>query len=178
MPVDDPPVGGVRPVYPVWLDVQNGSFYPVFDVLKGAGTAGRFTYPDDVTDPYAGGPAKNEWTVDTPGVLVHTFGHLHPGGLRIDLSLRRPGARAAPGSPAAKDVEGDTARLFSSTAKYYEPAGAVSWDVSMTATREDWKVAVRPGDVLRLSRDLRHVARVVVRVDGARGRVDVGGRRR
>jgi plastocyanin len=74
--------------------------------------------------------------VPNRGVLVHTFGHLHPGGLHVDLSLRR---------------DGETAKLFTSTAKYFEPAGAVSWDVSMTATRPDWAVAVRPGDVLTIS---------------------------
>ena len=142
---------GMTPASPVWMDVQNGGFYPVFDVFKGTGTDGGFVYPDDDPGAYLGGPPKNEWTVDRPGTLVHTFGHLHPGGLSVDLWLRRAGESAAAGSDAAKSVEGDTARLFSSTAKYYEPAGAVSWDVSMRATRPDWAVAVQPGDVLRLT---------------------------
>src|SRR5438874_1149068 len=34
---------------------------------------------------------------------------------------------------------------------YYEPAGAVSWDVSMTATPPDWRVAVKKGDTLSIS---------------------------
>jgi hypothetical protein len=46
---------------------------------------------------------------------------------------------------------GATAHLFRSNAKYYEPAGAVSWDVSMTGTPADWRVKVRKGDVLRTS---------------------------
>jgi plastocyanin len=127
---------GMKSVHPIWMDVQNGSFYPVFDVLKGSGTNGRYTYPDDARAPYRRGHPKNEWTVPERGVLVHTFGHLHPGGLHVDLTLER---------------EGRDARLFASTAKYFEPAGAVSWDVSMTATRPDWAVAVRPGDVLKVS---------------------------
>ena len=98
-----------------------------------------------------------------------------PVACSVDLSLRVP-ARARPGSPAATSVEGDTARLFTSKAKYYEPAGAVSWDVSMTRDARDWAVGGEAGDVLRLTDDLRHVAGVVVRVDGARDRVD--GRRR
>jgi plastocyanin len=126
----------LKSVRPIWMDVENGSFYPVFDVIKGSGTGGRYTYPEQVNDPYGGGQPKNEWTVPTRGVLVHTFGHLHPGGLQVDLGLERGGKQA---------------HLFSSTAKYYEPAGAVSWDVSMTATRRDWAVAVRPGDVLKIS---------------------------
>ena len=36
-------------------------------------------------------------------------------------------------------------------AKYFEPAGAVSWDVSMTATKPDWRVALKPGDTLNVS---------------------------
>ena len=36
-------------------------------------------------------------------------------------------------------------------AKYYEPAGAVSWDVAMTGTPLDWKVKLRRGDVLTTS---------------------------
>ncbi|HXY92290.1 MAG TPA: hypothetical protein VEP49_07435 [Acidimicrobiia bacterium] len=127
---------GIKPVHPIWMDVQNGSIYPVFDVLKGSGTNGRFTYPDQAVDPYGGGKPKNEWTIPARGVLVHTFGHLHPGGLSVDLDLQR-GTQ--------------TAHLFKSTAKYYEPAGAVSWDVSMTATRDNWAVAVQPGDVLKIS---------------------------
>ena len=30
-----------------WVDVQNGSAYPVFDVHRGSGANGRFTYPRD-----------------------------------------------------------------------------------------------------------------------------------
>ena len=136
LPTEDAPPGGMKDVHPIWMDVQNGSLYPVFDVLKGTGADGTFTYPDQATDPYAGGTPKNEWTVYQPGVLVHTFGHLHPGGLRVDLDLVR---------------DGKDAHLFESKAKYYEPTGAVSWDVSMTATRDDWAVAVQPGDVLKIS---------------------------
>ncbi|MGH2847968.1 MAG: hypothetical protein ACRDL0_18455, partial [Thermoleophilaceae bacterium] len=43
---------------------------------------------------------------------------------------------------------GSRAHLFRSRAKYFEPAGAVSWDVAMTATRPDWRVRIRRGDVL------------------------------
>ena len=118
------------------MDVERGKSYPVFNVRKGSGRHGRFTYPDQAKNPYGTGPKRNEWVVDRPGVLVATGGHLHPGGLYTDLKLRR-GNR--------------TTRLFRSRAKYYEPAGAVSWDVAMKATRKDWKVKVRPGDVLSVS---------------------------
>src|SRR5215210_8395906 len=127
---------GIRPVRPVWMDVENGSAYPVFNVRMGSGKKGRYTYPNNARSPYRGGPKKNQWTVDRPGVLVATAGHLHPGGLYTDLKLRR-GRRSAP--------------LFRSKARYYEPAGAVSWDVAMTGTPRDWRVKVRKGDVLSTS---------------------------
>ena len=127
---------GMRNVRPIWMDVQNGSLYPVFNVKKGSGGNGRYTYPDEARNPYRGGPRRNEWKVDKPGVLVATAGHLHPGGLYTDLKVRR---------------RGKTAPLFRSRAKYFEPAGAVSWDVAMTGTPLDWRVKLRKGDVLSTS---------------------------
>jgi plastocyanin len=163
IPDSSPAARRMKPVRPVWMDVQNGSGYPVFDVEKGAGKRGRYTYPDDERAPYRGGTRLNEWTVDRDGVLVATAGHLHPGGLWNDLSVRRAGARIrkASCSGSARAVRrckaraprgrGSTAHLFRSKARYYEPAGAVSWDVAMTATRPDWLVKVRRGDVLSTS---------------------------
>jgi plastocyanin len=136
VPKGSPAGRGIRPVRPVWMDVQAGSIYPVFNVRKGTGQNGRYTYPDDARNPYGSGPKKNKWVVDKPGVLVATAGHLHPGGLYTDLKVRR---------------KGKTRRLFRSHAKYFEPAGAVSWDVAMTATRPDWKVKVKKGDVLSVN---------------------------
>jgi hypothetical protein len=153
---------GLRPVRPIWMDVQNGSAYPVFNVEKGAGRGGRYTYPNDERNPYRAGPKKNEWVVDRPGVLVTTVGHLHPGGLHTDLWVRRAGASIRPArcgkqATAAKRRRcrrnapvgnGNRAHLARSKAKYFEPAGAVSWDVAMTDTRKDWRVKLRRGDVL------------------------------
>ncbi len=47
VPATSPLADGMKDVHPIWLDVQNGKVYPVFDVLKGSGTDGKFTYPDD-----------------------------------------------------------------------------------------------------------------------------------
>ena len=142
----------MRPVRPIWMDVQNGSFYPVFNVEKGSGQRGRYTYPDDARNPYRGGRKRNQWVVDRPGVLVATAGHLHPGGLHTDLYVRRRGAHIRPSSRRdAPRGRGNKAHLFRSVAKYFEPAGAVSWDVAMTATRRDWRVKLRRGDVLSVS---------------------------
>jgi plastocyanin len=162
IPRSSPRARGIRPVTPIWMDVQNGSGYPVFNVEKGAGENGRYTYPDGEPSAYGAGPRKNEWVVDRAGVLVSTAGHLHPGGLWTDLWVRRKGAtirRPACSSRhsgnarrrclrSAPRGRGNNARLFRSKAKYFDPAGAVSWDVAMTATRSDWAVRVRKGDVL------------------------------
>ncbi|MBK5288370.1 MAG: hypothetical protein JJE46_07880 [Acidimicrobiia bacterium] len=136
-----PAVGRVklRSVRPIWMDVDNGSNYPVFDAVAGAGVNGRYTYPAMANNPYGNGPKKNEYTVPTGGVIVQTMGHLHAGGLSTELFVTRQ-LRRGP----------KTGRLFKSDAVYYEPGGPVSWDVSMTATPATWKVHVRPGDVLSL----------------------------
>jgi len=86
------------------------------------------------------------WTVDQDQTIIATAGHLHPGGLHNDLYVTRAGAT----TPKANRKPGttDTARLWRSDAVYYEPAGAVSWDVSMTATPLDYRVSLKQGDVL------------------------------
>jgi plastocyanin len=150
VPASSPAAQQITPARPIWMDVESGSIYPVFDALKGSGTNGTFTYPDQANDPYGGGRQKNVWGVDRDTVLLGTAGHLHPGGLHDDLWVDRPGATGTPGSSAAKEKP-DTAHLFRSVANYYEPAGAVSWDVSMSATRPDWKVQLHAGDMLRVS---------------------------
>jgi plastocyanin len=136
VPADAPEAAGMVPAHPIWMDVQNGSGYPVFDVLRGSGTDGTFTYPDQADKPYGDRPPLNKWVADRDGVLIGTAGHLHPGGLHTDLYAERNGQQA---------------HLFRSEAKYYEPAGAVSWDVSMTATPQDWLVDVKKGDTLSVS---------------------------
>ena len=86
--------------------------------------------------PTRGGPRAQPDAIQRDGVLVQTAGHLHPGGLYTDLMLTR---------------NGRTVNLFRSRAKYWEPAGAVSWDVAMTATRPNWRIKVKRGDMLSVS---------------------------
>jgi plastocyanin len=136
IPDTSPLAKGMRPVQTRWLDVEAGKAYPVFDVHRGSGSGGRFTYPDDAPNAYGGGPPRNRLAIERDGVLVGTVGHLHPGGLWTDLTLTR---------------DGRSVHLFRSRAKYWEPAGAVSWDVAMTGTRPNWRVRVRRGDVLSVS---------------------------
>lgn len=149
IPATSPAAQNIQAARPIWMDVRNPSAYPVFDVIKGTGTNGTYTYPDQATNPYGNRPPKNQWTVDRDGVLLGTAGHVHPGGLHDDLWLTRAGATAPRGH--AKAGTKDTVRLFESVAKYFEPAGDVSWDVSMTATPPGWRPAVHKGDVLSVS---------------------------
>jgi len=97
IPADSPAAAGIKPVTPIWMDVENGhTLYPVFDAWKGTGGKdGKFTYPDEAKNPYPDGNQQNEWTVDRDGVLLSTAGHVHAGGLWTDLYLQRPGAKYA-----------------------------------------------------------------------------------
>ena len=125
----------IEHVQPIWLDAQNGSAYPVFDVRRAwGGPDGRFTYPDEARpNPYGRGPALNKWRVDHDGTLVATVGHVHPGGLYTDLDVTR---------------HGRTVKIFRSRAKYFDPNGPVSWDMAMTYTPDNWRVYVKKGDIL------------------------------
>jgi hypothetical protein len=162
VPKSSPAAKGIKPVRPIWMDVENGKIYPVFNVNKGDGEKGEYTYPNDEPAAYRGGNKRNEWVADRDGVLVGTAGHLHPGGFHTDLWLRRKGARVARPACASKGTRkarkackaraprgyGSNVHLFRSEAKYFEPAGAVSWDVAMTGTRRDWKIKINKGDTL------------------------------
>ena len=131
-----------------WLDVAGiPQVYPVFDAERGfdLNGDGNYVFPDEVpTDPSLPGYEEREkisptrsWTVPAGGAtLVFAAGHLHPGGLHVDLQVTR---------------NGQTVPLFRSDAHYYEPAGAVSWDVSMTATRPDWRIALQEGDMVSIN---------------------------
>ena len=132
VPDGDAAAAGMNEIETVWLDVMGLSAYPVFDAKRGTGGKDkRLTYPDEVP-----GAPRHRWTVPEDGAFVGTAGHLHPGGLWTDMHITR---------------DGRTTRLFRSKAVYYEPAGAVSWDVSMTATPPDWRVGLRKGDVITVS---------------------------
>ena len=129
---------GMKEVKPLWLDVAGLKPYPVFDVKRQwGGKDGKYTFPTDARGAERakiGGNRRHR--VDRPMTLVGTAGHLHPGGLTTDLSIQR-------GTQKRK--------LFTSEAKYWEPAGAVSWDVAMTASDPGWRVDVKPGDDLSIT---------------------------
>jgi hypothetical protein len=134
IPDGTPEAAGMQEVRTLWMDVKGLEIYPVFDVHRGAGGRDRrYTFPDESGQ---AGYTRNRTTITQDGVLVATGGHLHPGGLWTDLYLERDGRRV---------------RLFRSHAKYFEPAGAVSWDVAMKVTPRDWRVGVKAGDVLSVT---------------------------
>jgi hypothetical protein len=150
VPLTDPASTGITPVHPIWMDVEAHHIYPVFNVKRYSGKDGKFTFPDMAKDPYGSGPPLNEFTVDHPGTLIGTAGHLHPGGLYDDLDLIRPGVKpkggAIPGTAGP-----DSVRLFRSSAHYWDPRGPISWDMAMGATPPKWRPQVKAGDVLRIS---------------------------
>ena len=74
----------MKPVKPVWMDVENGHAYPVFDVLRGSGKNGKFTFPDQATNPYHGRPLQ---PVDA-ALLGHPRGRCRPPA--PGRPLRRP----------------------------------------------------------------------------------------
>lgn len=96
IPASAPAATGIHQARPIWLDVQNGKLYPVFDVLKGSGHNGRFTYPEDARNPYGTGPALATWTVDRDGVLLATAGHLHPGACTTTCGYAARGRAPGP----------------------------------------------------------------------------------
>jgi hypothetical protein len=154
IPASSPAARNITPVHPLWMDVERGSLYPVFDVHRYSGHHGRYIFPLNAKDPYGGGPPKNEWTAQRPGVLVATAGHVHPGGLWDQLDLIRPGVRPAARHRGKGPLPGLTqgsVRLFRSTAHYFDRRGPISWDMAMHGTAPDWRVQVRPGDVLRIN---------------------------
>ena len=157
VPAPDP---SIKELQIRWLDVAGRpQIYPVFDAERGfdLNGDGLYTFPEEVpTDPAMPGYEERakisdarSWTVPEGGRnLIFGAGHLHPGGLYVDLNVARDG-------PDAGTVDGDdpteVRQLFRSDAKYYEPAGAVSWDVSMEATRPNWRISLKGGDTVYIN---------------------------
>ncbi len=138
VPDTNPAAASIKTIRTQWMDVSGLRAYPVFDAKRSWGHKGTFTFPDQARAAAARaaiGPA-HQYVVPHDLTLISTGGHLHPGGLHTDLKVTR-GSR--------------TVELFRSVAKYFEPAGAVSWDVAMTVSRPTWRVQLKTGDVLSVS---------------------------
>ncbi|HEX8084085.1 MAG TPA: hypothetical protein VF529_07310 [Solirubrobacteraceae bacterium] len=139
VPMGTPAAEQMTEAKPLWMDVAGIAAYPVFDVKRGwGGKDRRYTFPNEAVvaaEKDKIGPA-HRFTADRDMTLIMTGGHLHPGGLSTDLEQRRGQFER---------------KIFKSEAKYWEPAGAVSWDAAMTVTKPDWRVRVAKGDELTLS---------------------------
>ena len=156
VPQTTPARTDINPIEIQWLDVAGQpQVYPVFDARRSydSNGDGQFVFPDEVsTNPALPSSAEAEkisdarsWTLRDPQTLVFGAGHLHPGGLFVDLQVARDGTDAG---TVDGDDPAEIRQLFRSDARYYEPAGAVSWDVSMEATRADWRIALKKGDTV------------------------------
>ena len=139
IPDTAPQAAGIHEIDTQWMDVKGIKPYPVFNALQGLGHGRQVHLPRPGQEPVPGPPGTRA-TSGSPTATRRsspTAGHLHPGGLWTDLDVTR---------------DGKTVRLFRSRANYYDPSGAVSWDVAMSATAPDWRVHVRKGDVLASTR--------------------------
>lgn len=138
VPDTSPAAATIKRAQTLWLDVAGIKPYPVFDALRSMGSGGKYTFPDQTTVPaeQAKIGTRHTWTAPMNMTILGAVGHLHPGGLYTTLKATR-------GST--------TKTLFKSKAKYWEPAGAVSWDVALGTTPDNWRVKLKQGDVLNTS---------------------------
>jgi plastocyanin len=157
---------GIKPAYPVWLDVRP-SAYPVFNVQRDFGGADeRCTWPTEqcaAFDPWGktftgqGAPGNGTGTdlrlpaagqplgrsgAFNGGTLIGIGGHVHPGGIQNEIDLVRGG---------------QSKRIYTGEADYWDRQNpsqvggpSTSWDFSMEVTGlPKWGVRVEPDDVLR-----------------------------
>ena len=174
------------PVRPIWMDVENGSLYPGVQRAQGLGQDGQVHLPDR----RSARPTRPRTSRRTPGRSTATACSWPPPATCIPAASDRPvaeapgregraancGTKATPATrkcrPARRAAAAARRTCSRSTAKYFEPAGAVSWDVAMTAhaPRTGWS-RCKKGDVLEHHRHLRHQAGLLVGVDGNHGRL-------
>jgi hypothetical protein len=157
---------GIKPAYPLWLDVRP-SGYPVFNTQRVfGGKDGQCTWPREkcaAFDPYGkeivgqgqpGNKKGEDWTFPkkgqpfgkagpfTGGTIIGMGGHLHPGGIQNEIDLLRGKKKR---------------RIYTGRAEYWNvknPKKANgpkdSWNFSMPVVGNPfWGVRVRPGDTLR-----------------------------
>ena len=59
VPTSSPAAASIKPLHPVWMDVESHNIYPVFDVHRFSGKNGKFTFPDMAKNPYHGGAREH-----------------------------------------------------------------------------------------------------------------------
>ncbi|MEA2369019.1 MAG: hypothetical protein QOH38_1737 [Thermoleophilaceae bacterium] len=157
---------GIKPVYPVWLDVRP-SGYPVFNVQRRfGGSDSKCTWPKQNCanfDPYGnkipgqGQPANGKGEDlklpergqslgaiknFTGGTLIVIGGHLHPSGIQNEIDLVR-------GAKKTRIYDG-RAHYWSRRDSSKDGGPPDSWDFSMEVdSLPRWGVHVKPGDALR-----------------------------
>jgi len=84
-------------------------------------------------------------TKDMAGTLIGIGGHLHPGGIRDEVSLVRGGVQ--------KPIFYSDSVNWNHANPKRAGSAPTSWDFSMTVTGAplDWKVKVKAGDTIRLN---------------------------
>jgi len=95
VPDSSPDAKNIKQVDTLWMDVSGLSAYPVFNALRGMGSKGKYTFPDQATDPAERAKIgeRATFTANRDMTLIQTFGHLHPGGLKTNLSVTRNGVK-------------------------------------------------------------------------------------
>ena len=155
---------GIKPAYPLWLDVRP-SGYPVFNTQRSfGGRDGRCTWPREQcaafnswgeTEVGQGEPGNGkgeDWEFPakgepfgkagpfTGGTILGMGGHMHPGGIQNEIDLVRGKKKS---------------RIYTGKALYWKnkkKGGGPkdSWDFSMPVVGNPfWGVRVKPGDKLR-----------------------------
>ncbi len=173
---DDAKKMGIVPTKPIWLDVQHTRIAkgapstggnPVYNSQKGFGHYNKelgimeCTWPKEncarhdvyggVT-PQQGKPIQHmgaDWKVtgDMAGTMINMGGHLHPGGIRDEVSLVRDGKEKMIHISDALYWDRKNHNRVAPT-KHWN-----SWDFSMTGTGSfmGWKVKIEKGDKIRLN---------------------------
>jgi hypothetical protein len=155
---------GIKPAYPLWLDVRP-SGYPVFNVQrKFGGRDGMCTWPqeqcaefnswgeEEVGQGQPGNGKGEDWEFPaegepfgragpfTGGTIIGMGGHMHPGGVQNEIDLLRGKKKR---------------RIYTGKALYWKNqkkggGRKDSWNFSMPVVGNPfWGVRVRPGDKLR-----------------------------
>ncbi|MDQ1694743.1 MAG: hypothetical protein QOJ03_96 [Frankiaceae bacterium] len=155
---------------PIYKGAPNTGANPVFNVQRGFGHMDPMTHtrvckwPDencsnfDVYGNSTPQQGRNEQrlnasiagadykvTKDMAGTLIGLGGHLHPGGIRDEVSLVRHGVQ--------KPIFYSDSVNWNHQNPKRAGAPPTSWDFSMTVTGAPlgWKVKVKPGDTIRLN---------------------------
>lgn len=131
---------GIKDVVPLWFD-EVGGFYPVYNPTN----TGPEVKTDSLDPTKTVHVRRRSFSVNRDMEIVWMAGHVHPGGLRLDVKQQRCG-----GQNKAPDL------LFSSKAipnlrNGVVPTGSFgSWDYRMSVTEPGWTYTMKAGDRLEI----------------------------